>query len=83
MNTTTPGDRGDSHLSNRSTAASDPESTLLRLQSKIAYIESQIDALPGFLPDSYHYLMQQLDQHQHQLLSLLLKDQFAAIDATD
>jgi hypothetical protein len=52
-----------------------------RLEHKIAFIQSQIDALPGFLPDSYQYLMQQLDQHQQQLLSLLLHNQFTAIDA--
>jgi hypothetical protein len=51
------------------------------LEHKIAFIQSQIDALPGFLPDSYQYLMQQFDQHQQQLLSLLLHDQFTAIDA--
>jgi hypothetical protein len=34
-----------------------------RLETKVAFIKSQIDSLPGFLPDSYQHLMQQLDQH--------------------
>jgi hypothetical protein len=43
-----------------------------RLETKITFIESRIESLPGFLPDSYQYLMQQLDQHQHQLLEITL-----------
>ena len=54
-----------------------------RLETKVAFIKSQIDSLPGFLPDSYQYLMQQLDQHQHQLLEILLQDEFDTIDSTE
>lgn len=76
MNTKTTGDRGDrsgsKHIQNRR-----------RLETKIAFIESKIDSLPGFLPDSYQYLMQQLDQHQHQLLEIILKDKFDTIDSTE
>jgi hypothetical protein len=54
-----------------------------RLETKVAFIESRIESLPGFLPDSYQYLMQQLDQHQHHLLKILLQDEFKTIDATE
>ena len=76
MNTTTTGDRGDN-------ASAKQDHQRQRLESKIAFIESRIDSLPGFLPDSYQYLMQQLDQHQHQLLEILLKDEFDTIDSTE
>ena len=77
--TTTTTDIGDSRDLNTSCIQ---DSLRQRLETKIAYIESQIDALPRFLPESYQYLMAQLDQHQQQLLSILLKDQFAVIDTT-
>jgi hypothetical protein len=76
MNTITAGDKGDS-----SSAKQDQQRH--RLETKIAFIESQIDSLPGFLPDSYQYLMQQLDQNQHQLLKILLQDEFNAIDCIE
>ena len=78
MNTITAGDKGD-----RSDNGSIHDQQRQRLESKIAVIESRIDSLPGFLPDSYQYLMQQLDQHQHQLLEILLKDEFDTIDSTE
>jgi hypothetical protein len=79
MNTTTASDRGD--RSGSISAKQDHQRQ--RLESKIAFIESRIDSLPGFLPDSYQYLMQQLDQHQHQLLKILLQDEFDSIDSTE
>ena len=75
MNTTTAGDRGDN--------GSIHDHQHQRIVSKIAFIESQVDSLQGFLPDSYQYLMQQLDQHQHQLLKILLQDEFDSIDSTE
>lgn len=72
MNTTTTGDRGD----RSGIIITKQDHQRRRLESKIAFIESQIDSLPGVLPDSYQYLMQQLDQHQHQLLKILLKNKF-------
>jgi hypothetical protein len=54
-----------------------------QLESKITFIESKIDSLSGFLPDSYQYLMQQLDQHQHQLLKIILQDEFDTIDCME
>ena len=76
VNTQTTGDRGDK-------SGSKQIQNRLRLETKVAFIESQIDSLPGFLPDSYQYLMQQLDQHQHQLLKILLQDEFNAIDCIE
>jgi len=75
MNTTTASDRSDN--------GSIYDQQRQRLASKIAVIESQVNSLPGFLPDSYQYLMQQLDQHQHQLLRIILQDEFDAIDSTE
>ena len=79
MNISTTSITGDTSTINASKA---PNPQRIRLETKIAYIESQIDALPGFLPESYQYLMAQLDQQQHQLLAILLQDHFDAIDAT-
>ncbi len=78
MNAITAGDRGDN---TNSTTSSTQDQLRQRLQSKVSYIESQIDALPGFLPESYQYLMHQLDQYQQQLLAIMLRDEFDAIDA--
>jgi hypothetical protein len=76
VNTNTTGDRGDRSGSKRI-------QNRRGLETKIAFIESRIDSLPGFLPDSYQYLMQQLDQHQHQLLEIILEDEFDTIDSIE
>ena len=74
MNTTTASDRSDN--------ASIHGRQRQRLETKVAFIKSQIDSLPGFLPDSYQYLMQQLDQRQHRLLKIMLEDEFDTVDST-
>jgi hypothetical protein len=53
-----------------------------QLHSKIKHIQSQIDALPEFMPESHQYLMGQLDHHQQQLLALMLQEEFSMIEAT-
>ena len=78
MNTTTASDRGD--RSGSISAKQDHQRQ--RLETKVAFIKSQIDSLPGFLPDSYQYLMQQLDQRQHRLLKIMLEDEFDTVDST-
>ena len=75
MNTTTASGRSDN-------ASAKQDHQRQRLESKIAFIESRIDSLPGFLPASYQYLMQQPDQHQHQLLKILLQDELDTINST-
>ena len=76
MNTTTASDRSDN-------GSTKQDHKRQQLESKITLIESQIDSLSGFLPDSYQYLMQQLDQHQHQLLKIILQDEFDRIDCME
>lgn len=55
----------------------------LRIQqvtAKIAYLKNQIDSLEAYLPETYQYLMDQLDQQRVLLEGLNLKLTFRSID---
>jgi hypothetical protein len=73
VNAITAGDRSDN-------GSTKQDHKRQQLESKITFIESQVDSLSGFVPDSYPCLIQQLDQHQHQLLKIILQDGFDTID---
>ena len=53
-----------------------------KLESKIAFLQQQLDSLDHYLPDTYQYLMEQMDSQQVLLKRLEVQDHFAAIDSS-
>jgi hypothetical protein len=51
-----------------------------RIQSKIKFLEDQLALLDHYLPETYEYLMQELDLQRRLLVELEIKDAFALID---
>jgi len=51
-----------------------------RLLSKIRFLQDQIESLDGYLPETYEFLMAQLDQQQCLLYQLEVKEVFQRID---
>ena len=60
-----------------------PTTELPRLESKIAFLQQQLDSLDHYLPDTYHYLMEQMDSQQVLLKHLQVQEHFAAIDSSN
>jgi hypothetical protein len=57
------------------------ESTIKsRVQQKIRFLEDQLVSLDHYLPETYDYLMQELDLQCHQLVELEVKETFDEID---
>jgi hypothetical protein len=54
--------------------------TKSRIQSKIRFLEEQLVSLDHYLPETYEYLMQELDLQRRVLVELEIKDAFALID---
>ena len=53
-----------------------------KLESKIAFLQQQLDSLDHYLPDTYQYLMEQMDSQQVLLKRLEVQDHFAVIDSS-
>lgn len=51
-----------------------------RLKSKIAFIEKQISSLDNYLPETYEYLMIELDNQKCLLAELEVKNHFFNVD---
>ena len=54
-----------------------------RLLSKIAFLQQQLDSLDHYLPDTYQYLMEQMDAQQILLKQLEVQEHFAVIDSSE
>ena len=54
-----------------------------RLESKIAFLQQQLDSLDHYLPDTYKFLVEQMDAQQVLLKCLEVQDHFAVIDSID
>jgi hypothetical protein len=56
-----------------------------RLEAKVQYLQSELEALKDYfyVPETYHYLIEELDAQQVLLKHLEVQEQFAAIDAGD
>ena len=52
-----------------------------RLESKIAFLQQQLDSLDHYLPDTYKFLLEQMDSQQVLLKHLQVQEHFAAIDS--
>jgi hypothetical protein len=55
------------------------------LQAKVQYLQSELEALKDYfyVPETYQYLIEELDAQQVLLKHLEVQEQFAAIDAVD
>ena len=60
-----------------------PASDRQRLESKIAFLQQQLDSLDHYLPETYQYLMEQMDAQQMLLKRLAVQEHFAVIDSID
>jgi len=58
-----------------------PTTDRQRLESKIVFLQQQLDSLDHYLPETYQYLMEQMDAQQVLLKQLEVQEQFAAIDS--
>ena len=59
----------------------DPNTERQRLESKIAFLQQQLDSLDHYLPDTYKFLLEQMDSQQVLLKHLQVQEHFAAIDS--
>jgi hypothetical protein len=54
-----------------------------RLESKIIFLQQQLDSLDHYLPDTYKFLVEQMDAQQVLLKRLEVQEHFAVIDSSD
>jgi hypothetical protein len=56
-----------------------------RLEAKVQYLQSELESLKDYfyVPETYQYLIEELDTQQVLLKHLEVQEQFAAIDAGD
>ena len=59
----------------------DMTTTRQRLESKIAFLQQQLDSLEHYLPETYQYLMEQMDSQQVLLKQIQIQEHFALIDS--
>ena len=52
-----------------------------KLESKIEFLNQQIDLLTQYLPDTYQYLLAEMDIQQVLLKQLEVQERFAIIDS--
>jgi hypothetical protein len=53
-----------------------------RLESKIAFLQKQLDSLDHYLPETYQYLITEMDAQQVLLKQLDVQEHFAVIDSS-
>ena len=53
-----------------------------KLESKITFLQQQLDSLDHYLPDTYKFLVEQMDAQQVLLKRLEVQEHFAAIDSS-
>ena len=52
-----------------------------RIQQKIRFLEDQLVSLDHYLPETYDYLMRELDMQRRQLAELEVSETFLEIDS--
>lgn len=67
-------------LSKRIMKRANDEDARLRLKSKISFIEKELSSLDNYLPETYNYLMNELDGQKRLLAELEVKTHFSNID---
>ena len=58
-----------------------PTTDRQRLEFKIAFLQQQLDSLDHYLPETYQYLMEEMDSQQVLLKHLEVQEHFAIIDS--
>lgn len=53
-----------------------------KLESKITYLQQQLDSLDHYLPETYQYLLIEMDAQQVLLKQLEVQEHFATIDSS-
>ena len=56
-------------------------SSLHQVQCRIAFLQEQLDSMEHYLPETYQYLMEEMDAQQVLLKHLQVQEHFAAIDS--
>ena len=52
-----------------------------KLESKIAFLQQQLDSLDHYLPETYQYLLIEMDAQQVLLKQLEVQEHFGVIDS--
>ncbi len=63
--------------------ASSDQQNKTRIQSKIRFLEEQLVSLDHYLPETYDYLMMELDHQRRLLAELEVEDHFTRIDSAN
>jgi uncharacterized coiled-coil protein SlyX len=53
-----------------------PSSNRQRLECKIAFLQKQLDSLDHYLPETYQYLMNEMDTQQRSLMELKIQSYY-------
>jgi len=53
-----------------------------KLESKIAFLQQQLDSLDHYLPETYQYLIAEMDSQQVLLKQLEVQEHFLIIDSS-
>jgi len=53
-----------------------------KLESKITFLQQQLDSLDHYLPETYQYLLIEMDAQQVLLKQLEVQEHFATIDSS-
>ena len=61
---------------------SHPSSERQKLESKIAFLQQKLDSLDHYLPETYQYLLIEMDSQQVLLKQLEVQEHFATIDSS-
>jgi len=51
-----------------------------QIEDRIAFLQEQLESLNHYLPETYQYLMVELDQQQRELMEYKVKDFYWAQD---
>ena len=54
-----------------------------KILSKILFLEDQLVSLDHYLPETYEYLMQELDHQKRNLAEIEIEEHFASIDENE
>ena len=55
-------------------------STQQQIQNRIAFLQEQLDSLAHYLPETYQFLMAEMDLQQRDLMALKIQDFYSAQD---
>jgi len=54
-----------------------------QIQLKIRFLEDQLISLDHYLPETYEYLMRELDQQKYALVELEVREKFSQIEGVN